>query len=476
MIIPVILCGGSGTRLWPLSRKLYPKQLLALTGKNTLLQQTALRLEGMEGVAGPIVICNEEHRFMVAEQLRETGITPEAIILEPTGRNTAPATALAAIYCMHDGADPVLLVLPADHLIEDVEHFRKAVKAGGRVAHDGKLVTFGIIPSGPETGYGYIRKGREYPGVEAGEAYEIEKFVEKPDTATAERYLEEGMYLWNSGMFMFLSSLYIRELEQQDREMYRQCSLAMEGSGRDLDFTRPGREAFENCPDNSIDYAIMENTENGVVIPMDAGWNDIGSWSALWDTGEKDEHNNVLAGDVILHDTRDSFICSTERLVTAVGVSDSVIVETADAVLVAARNKVQDVKKIVEILKLKGREESSLHRRVYRPWGSYESIMHGDRFQVKLISVNPGAKLSLQMHHHRAEHWIVVKGTARIRKGDDTFILSENKSTYIPLGTVHQLENPGVIPLELIEVQSGSYLGEDDIKRFEDIYGRAEEK
>lgn len=473
MITPVILCGGNGTRLWPLSRNLYPKQLLALTGDQTLLQQTALRLVGMEEVGPPLILCNENHRFLVAEQLRQVGIEPAAIILEPVGRNTAPAAALAALHATGSANDTTLLVLPADHLIGDVAAYQKAVLYGQKVAQKGRLVTFGIIPKSPETGYGYIKKGTQiHDG--ADEAFEIDQFVEKPDSVTAEKYLSNGSYSWNSGMFMFQGSTFIEELQEHNKSMYEHCRHAFEGAKKDLDFTRIDKDVFSACPSDSIDYAVMEKTNKGAVIPVDVGWNDIGSWSALWDVGNQDQNGNVTHGDVILEESQNSFIYADSRLVAAIGLNNTIIVETSDAVLVAPKDRVQDVKKIVTRLKLSGRQEVNLHRRVFRPWGSYEGVISGERFQVKLITVKPGAILSLQMHHHRAEHWIVVKGTARITKGEEVFVLSENESTYIPLGVTHRLENPGVIPLELIEVQSGSYLGEDDIKRFEDSYGRAE--
>jgi mannose-1-phosphate guanylyltransferase/mannose-6-phosphate isomerase len=472
-LIPVILCGGSGSRLWPLSRELYPKQLLALTGEHTLLQQTALRLSGIDDIQPPLVICNEEHRFLVAEQLRQIGVEPLGIFLEPVGRNTAPAATLAALHAVNLDQNAKIIVLPADHLIKDTDAFQKSIKTGAKLADTGRLVTFGIIPEGPETGYGYIKKGTSYP-VESCDAYTIERFAEKPNAKTAASYLADGGYSWNSGMFIFPAPLFLRELEQHQPDIYRHCLKAQEQSTRDLDFTRPEREAFVSCPSDSIDYAVMEKTDKGVVLPIDVGWNDIGAWSALWDVGEKDDRGNVTYGDVLLHDTTNSFIHSSNRLLTAVGMDDCVIVETSDAVLVSRKDQVQDVKNIVTLLRSQNRQEATLHRQVFRPWGSYEGITMGDRFQVKLITVNPGAILSLQMHHHRAEHWIVVKGTAKITKGEEEFLLGENESTFIPLGVTHRLENSGVIPLELIEVQSGSYLGEDDIVRFEDTYGRVD--
>lgn len=501
MIVPVIMSGGAGTRLWPLSRELYPKQLLPLVNDCTMLQETQLRLNGLQNLAEPLVVCNESHRFMVAEQMRQAGCPAGAILLEPAGRNTAPAVAVAALQAQRAGADPVLLVLPADHVIVDAETFRGAVVAGAELARDGKLVTFGIVPTKAETGYGYIRAGErlgcnrsaegrvtsaeEYqsPAVKelhsalstqhpALTGYTVASFVEKPDLPTAESYLASGDYYWNSGMFMFRASRYLEELEKFAPQMLDCCREALEKAQRDLDFVRLDAEAFAACPKDSIDYAVMEKTAEAVVIPLDAGWSDVGSWSALWEVGQADGAGNVMRGDVLTHDSRNCYLHSSGRMVAAVGLEDHVVVETADAVLVARRDRAQDVKAIVEQLKAQGRGEALLHRRVNRPWGSYESIDHSERFQVKRITVNPGASLSLQMHHHRAEHWIVVKGTARITRGDDTLVISENQSTYIPLGVKHRLENPGLIPLELIEVQSGAYLGEDDIVRFEDKYGR----
>lgn len=468
MIVPVILSGGAGTRLWPLSRELYPKQFLPLAGPRTMLQETLLRLDGSPGLTSPLVVCNESHRFLVAEQLRSIDCPPAAIILEPVGRNTAPAVALAALQAMAGGGDPLLLVLPADHVIRDAEALRAAVAAASVIADAGRLVTFGIVPSSPETGYGYIRRGRPL----GGGAFTVECFVEKPDLATAETYLACGDYLWNSGMFVFRSSLYLGELERFRPDILTACRRAMAGSCRDLDFLRLDAAAFAECSGDSVDYAVMEKTAEAVVIPLDAGWSDVGSWSALWDVGAHDTCGNVQSGDVLTVDVKNSYIYAGSRLVAAVGVEDHVIVETADAVLVARRDRVQEVKEIVQAIKAGGRDEAALHRRVNRPWGAYECIDRAERFQVKRITVTPGASLSRQMHHHRAEHWIVVQGTARITRGDEVFTLGENQSTYIPLGVVHRLENPGKIPLEIIEVQSGSYLGEDDIVRLEDHYGR----
>ncbi len=465
---PVVLSGGSGTRLWPLSRVAYPKQFLPLTSDKTMLQETLLRLNGVDAMGSPLVICNEEHRFMVAEQLREIETAAHAIILEPIGRNTAPAVALAALAV---DPDEVLLILPADHVIEDVVTFQAAVKQAAVEAEKGHLVTFGIVPTGPETGYGYIQATKESEGV----ARQVNCFVEKPDLQTATQYLESGDYYWNSGMFVFKASRYLEELEKFNPEMLAACRQSYQKAEEDLDFVRIDRAAFEACPSDSIDYAVMEKTDSAVVIPLDANWNDVGSWAALWEVSEKDSQGNALKGDVLTHDTSDSYIYSDQKLVATIGIKDLVVIETDDAVMVAPRNRVQEVKEIVARLKEDKRSESEQHRKVYRPWGYYDSIDNGERHQAKRIVVKPGAKLSLQMHHHRAEHWIVVKGTALVTRGEEQLIVSENESTYIPLGTVHCLENRGVIPLEMIEVQSGSYLGEDDIVRFEDKYGRIPE-
>lgn len=468
---PVILSGGSGTRLWPLSRGAYPKQFLPLTSERTMLQETLTRLEGIENLHAPLVVCNEEHRFMVAEQLRGIELEPQAIILEPVGRNTAPAVALAA---MAAGPGEILLVLPADHVIEEIGFFQRAVRQAVEEAEKGHLVTFGIVPSGPETGYGYIRA--DAASKSGGVAMKVDRFVEKPDAKTAEQYLASGDYFWNSGMFVFKASRFLEELEKFNPEMLEACSEAWEQATRDLDFTRLDKSSFEACPSDSIDYAVMEKTADAVVIPLDAGWNDVGSWSALWEVSDKDPEGNAVRGDVLYHDTRNSYLHSCGKLVATVGVDDLVVIETDDAVMVAPKERVQEVKEIVSKLKASGRSESDQHRKVYRPWGYYDSIDNGERHQAKRIVVNPGARLSLQMHHHRAEHWIVVKGTALVTRGDEQLVVSENESTYIPLGMVHCLENKGVIPLEMIEVQSGSYLGEDDIVRFEDKYGRVPEE
>jgi mannose-1-phosphate guanylyltransferase/mannose-6-phosphate isomerase len=472
MLIPVILSGGSGTRLWPLSRELYPKQLLPLVGKGTMLQETLARLDGVKDVAAPIVVCNEQHRFLVAEQLRGAGIDQASILLEPVGRNTAPAIAVAAMAAVTGGEgkandDAVLLVLPADHVIRDVRAFQAAVEIGRKAALEGKLVTFGVVPTKPETGYGYIRRQEGN-----GPVFGIAEFVEKPDLATATKYVESKEYFWNSGMFMFKATQVLDELRALAPAIYDACAQAFTAAKRDLDFTRIPAKEFEACPSDSFDYAVMEKTRHGVVVPLDAGWSDVGSWSALHEAIPGDEQGNVCVGDVLIEDTHDCYLQSSSRLVAAVGLKGHVVVETKDAVLVAPKDRVQDVKLLVAKLKKQGRNETSLHREVFRPWGSYDSIDAGDRFQVKRLVVKPGASMSLQLHHHRAEHWIVVSGTARITRGDETFLLEENQSTYIPLGTRHRIENPGKIPLHIIEVQSGSYLGEDDIVRFEDRYGR----
>ena len=474
MLVPVILSGGSGTRLWPLSRELYPKQLLPLVGKHTMLQETAARLSGLPDLAGPVVVCNESHRFMVAEQLRESGADAQAIILEPVGRNTAPAVAVAALVAIEKAraagkadADPVLLVLPADHVIRHVEAFQRAVVAGRAAAEAGKLVTFGVVPDRPETGYGYIRRAQG-----DGPAYPVQRFVEKPDAATAKNYVASGDYFWNSGMFMFRAHVYLDELKRHAPQMLAACAASVAAAQRDLDFTRLPKEEFSACPGDSIDYAVMEKTALAVVVPLDAGWSDVGSWSALQDALPMDAQGNVISGDVLTESTTGCYLHSTSRLIGAVGLKDHVVVETKDAVLVAPREKVQDVKSLVAKLKAQGRYETSLHREVFRPWGSYDSVDNGDRFQVKRLVVKPGASMSLQLHHHRAEHWIVVSGTARITRGEEVFLLGENESTYIPMGTKHRIENPGKVELHIIEVQSGSYLGEDDIVRFDDIYGR----
>ncbi|MBK0011819.1 mannose-1-phosphate guanylyltransferase/mannose-6-phosphate isomerase [Stenotrophomonas sp. S41] len=464
-IVPVILSGGSGTRLWPLSREAYPKQFLPLVGDDTMLQATWKRVASIAGAA-PIVVANQEHRFMAAEQLRECKVLPQALILEPVGRNTAPAIAIAALQALANGNDALLLVLPSDHVVRNEAAFHAAVKQAAIAAEGGKLVTFGIVPTAPETGYGYI-KAAGGEGVRA-----VDRFVEKPDLATAEQYVASGEYFWNSGMFLFKASRYLKELETLQPAILAACRQALDKAARDNDFIRLDADAFAASPNDSIDYAVMEKTADAAVVPLDAEWNDVGSWSALWEVSDKDADGNACHGDVIALDCKDSYAYGN-RLIAMVGLQDVVVVETDDAVFVGHKDRVQDVKEIVGQIKRDGRSEAAAHRKVYRPWGAYDSIDNGARFQVKRITVKPGATLSLQMHHHRAEHWIVVSGTAEVTRGDEVILLSENQSTYIPLGVTHRLKNPGKLPLELIEVQSGSYLGEDDIVRFEDQYGRA---
>ncbi|AOY87139.1 mannose-1-phosphate guanylyltransferase/mannose-6-phosphate isomerase [Marinobacter salinus] len=467
MIFPVILAGGAGSRLWPLSRQLNPKQFLPLTGESTMLQGTVARLNGLD-VEPPVVVCNDEHRFLVAEQLRACGVEGAQILLEPVGRNTAPAIALAATSVAKTNPDAVLLVLAADHVVKDEPAFRASVTTAVTFAEQGKLVTFGVTPTGPETGYGYIRAG-SYLGEGVAE---LEEFVEKPSVDMAQAYIDAGGYTWNSGMFLFRADRYLQELERWRPDILRACNTAMEQASDDLTFLRIGASAFRGCPEESVDYAVMEKTDSAVVVEMNAGWSDIGSWSALWENECKDSQGNAVKGDVILQDAKNTLARADHRLVALVGVDDLVVVETKDAVLVAHKDSVQDVKKVVEAIKSDGRHEHMNHREVYRPWGVYDSVDNGQRYQVKRITVKPGAKLSVQMHHHRAEHWIVVSGTAKVTNGEENYLVTENQSTYIPVGQVHCLENPGVIPLELIEVQSGSYLGEDDIVRLKDQYGR----
>ena len=466
-LIPVVLSGGAGTRLWPLSRELYPKQLLPLIGTHTMLQDTVRRLSGLD-VAPPIVVCNEAHRFMVAEQLRALGTSAQAIVLEPVGRNTAPAIALAALVALAGGpGDALLLVLPADHLIHDVSAFQASVAVAAAAAQAGHLVTFGVVPRSPESGYGYIQRGEP---LERG--WRIARFVEKPERARAEEFLASGGYYWNSGMFIFSARRYLDELRRLAPDIAAACELALVTAQRDLDFTRIDAAAFAACRAESIDYAVMEKASDAVVVPLDAGWSDVGSWSSLHDASAADADGNVVRGDVLTEDSRDSLVYAESRLVAVVGLRAYVVVETKDAVLVAPRDRVQDVKSLVARLKSSGRSEHLLHREVFRPWGSYDTLDSGERFQVKRLTVRPGGVLSLQMHHHRAEHWVVVSGTTRITRGDEVFLLEENQSTYIPLGVRHRIENPGKVPLHIIEVQSGGYLGEDDIVRFEDQYGR----
>ena len=467
-MIPVIMSGGSGTRLWPLSRKHKPKQFIALFGENTMFQETLSRLNGIDGMQAPIIVCNNDHRFMVAEQLHELEINSANIILEPIGRNTAPALAISALQAQAAGEDPILLVLAADHVIDNIPAFHQAIATAKTQAEEGLLVTFGIVPTSPNTGYGYIQ------AEEKNITSRVKRFVEKPDLATATQYVDSGSYYWNSGMFMFKASTLITELEKHAPDILASSREALSKGVKDLDFIRLDADAFTACRSESIDYAIMEQTNKAVVVPLDAAWNDVGSWSSLWECAEQDIDNNVLKGDVMIDDVQNSYIHSEHRLVSVLGLNNIVVVETADAVMVASKENAQNVKNIVNRLVTDQREEAENHRLCYRPWGHYDSIDTGDRFQVKRITVNPGASLSLQMHHHRAEHWIVVTGTAEVTRDDKVMLVSENESTYIPVGTKHRLHNPGRVLLEMIEVQSGSYLGEDDIIRFEDNYSRAD--
>lgn len=491
MLIPVVLSGGSGTRLWPLSREAYPKQFLNLISCNSLLGETFNRLKALGQKAGPIVVSNEEHRFIVAATLQQcfansqpgTSKPAGEILLEPVGRNTAPAIALAALQALSKETEAVLLVLPSDHVVQNVAAFAKAVEAGFRAAMEGQMVTFGILPDAPQTGYGYIKvadafgewaNGQEQPELVAQDDWaRVEEFVEKPDLETARAYVESGHYLWNSGMFMFRADRYLEELEKFRPDILEVCRSAYAHKTQDLDFIRVDKEIFSECPSDSIDYAVMEKTDAAVVVPLDAGWSDVGSWSALWEIQEQDAQGNVCKGDVITEDVSGCYLHADSRLVAVLGVRDCVVVETDDVVLVADKDRVQDVKKLVARVKEQDRPEHRFHKKVHRPWGTYEGIAMCERFQVKRIMVKPGGRLSLQKHHHRAEHWVIVKGTAKVTRGSDEILLTEDQSTYIPLGVLHRLENPGVIPLELIEVQTGAYLGEDDIVRYEDTYGRS---
>ncbi|EHU4794490.1 mannose-1-phosphate guanylyltransferase/mannose-6-phosphate isomerase [Vibrio vulnificus] len=465
MLIPVIMAGGSGSRLWPLSRSLYPKQFISLASDKSMLQETIARLSSLEHQA-PLLICNQEHRFIVAEQLRQQRIQHGGIILEPVGRNTAPAIALAALHALKSNDDPLLLVLAADHVIQNQAAFSQAVSNAIKPAQDGMLVTFGIVPTAAETGYGYIKQGEA-----VGEtAYRVAQFVEKPSLTTAEQYLASGEYYWNSGMFLFKASRFLEELKIYRPDILQACEAAMHGSRHDLDFIRLEEDAFIQCPDDSVDYAVMEKTQDALVVPMDAGWSDVGSFSALWEVSQKDEDGNVAVGDVIAEQTCNSYIYAQNKLVSTVGIDNLVIIETKDAVLVANKDKVQDVKNVVNQLKAQQRRECEQHREVYRPWGSHDEIAEGERYHVKHLQVKPGEQTALQMHHHRAEHWVVVQGTAKVTNGDKSYLVSENESTYIPLGSAHRISNPGKVDLHLIEVRSGSYLEEDDIVRLEE-YG-----
>ena len=469
-IFPVVLCGGAGSRLWPMSRQLLPKQFLPLVSERTMLQETVERLRGLGGAESPTVVSNNEHRFLVAEQLRAIGAPPRLQILEPLGRNTAPAVAVAALALEKSDPDGVMLVLPADHLIRDVETFHVSVLKAAAAARAGFLTTFGIRPDHPATGYGYIEGGA--PIEDHDSVFRVGRFVEKPDLATARKFVERGTFAWNSGMFVFSARRYLEELGRHAPAMLAACRAAWEKAATDLDFVRLDEAAFAACPADSIDYAVMEKTDSAAVVPVDIGWSDVGSWATLWEVGEKDARGNVLRGDVQVQGSENCYIRAEKRMVSVLGLSDTVVIETDDAVLVASKDEAQKVKDIVGRLDAAKRTEHVSHRRVYRPWGYYESIDAGDRFQVKRLMVKPGAALSLQMHHHRAEHWVVVSGTAKVTRGDEVKLLAENESTYIPIGVKHRLENPGKVELHLIEVQSGGYLGEDDIVRFEDVYKR----
>ena len=473
IIIPVILCGGTGTRLWPLSRRSYPKQFLSLNDdkKQSLLQQTYERIRNLEGVNEPILICNEEHRFLVAEQMREINIIPKSILLEPIGRNTAPAITLAALKSLEIEQDPTLLILSSDHIIMNENNFIDVIKSGLNYANNGRLVTFGVVPTSPETGYGYIKSTEPFKK-HCIDGLSIESFIEKPNLDSAIKFIQDKKFTWNSGIFLFKAKTILKEIEKLSPTVFKSCKKSLQGDLLDLDFQRLNENYFTNCPDVSIDVAVMEKTNLGTVLPLDAGWSDVGSWESVWKISEKDKNGNVIEGNILAKDSSNCYLKSNKRLVAAIGVKDLVIVETNDAILISDKRKTQEVKNIVSKLKEKEIPEGLEHKKIYRPWGFYESIVEDSRWQVKLISVKPGAKLSLQKHHHRSEHWIVVSGTAKIEVNDEEITLYENQSSYIPLGSKHRLSNPGKIPLKLIEVQSGSYLGEDDIERFEDNYGR----
>jgi mannose-1-phosphate guanylyltransferase/mannose-6-phosphate isomerase len=469
-MIPVILSGGSGSRLWPLSRKQFPKQFLALTGEHTLFQQTLERLV-FDGMQDPIVVCNKDHRFIVHEQLQTLGLKTQAILMEPFGRNTAPAVAITAMKLISEGRDELMLVMPADHVIDDQKALQRALALATVAAERGEMVLFGVPATKPETGYGYIKSSNDSLLPEG--VSRVSQFVEKPDEQRATEFVNAGGYFWNSGMFLFRASRYLEELKKHDQDIYDTCMLTLERSSKVGDSIEIDEATFACCPDNSIDYAVMEKTQRACVVPLTAGWNDVGCWSSLWDVQDKDEDGNVSKGDVVIQDSRNCMIHGNGKLVSVIGLDDIVVVETKDAMMIAHKDKVQGVKQMVNTLNEQGRSETQTHCEVYRPWGSYDSVDMGGRFQVKHISVKPGACLSLQMHHHRAEHWIVVSGTAEVTCDENVFLLTENQSTYIPIASVHRLRNPGKIPLEIIEVQSGSYLGEDDIERFEDVYGRS---
>jgi mannose-1-phosphate guanylyltransferase/mannose-6-phosphate isomerase len=466
---PVILSGGAGSRLWPLSREHFPKPLLRFVGEQTLLEDTTNRLDGLAGLGPPLFVCNEEHRFLVAEQVHRLGKSPETIILEPEGRNTAPALTLAALRLAANDPAALMVVMPADHVIPDRAAFQEAIRSGCLLAELGYLVTFGVVPTEPEIGYGYLRKGDPLDG---GPACRVAEFVEKPDAATAQGYLDAGDYLWNAGIFVTRADRWLDEIACHRPDITAACRAAFDAGREDADFFRVDKNTFIASPSDSIDYAVMEKTDRAAVVPLAAGWSDVGSWSSLWSLCPRNGDGNVIDGDVITHDTHNTLLVAESRCVATVGIDDLIVVETADAVLVASKAKAQEVKQIVSWLKKNKRDEYRFHRKVYRPWGTYEGIDAGSRFQVKRLTVKPGAVLSLQMHHHRAEHWVVVKGTAKVIRGDEELLLTENQSTYIPVGTTHRLGNPGTIPLEIIEVQSGSYLGEDDIVRFQDAYDR----